>query len=342
MRRACRALGIVLLGVSVACAPAGRPPGPQDAAPPRAGAGEVATSAPSPVRLRLPFSQAAASNGAWFVAQEGGIFARNGLEVELINLGAGQVVQAALVSGEVVATASGGPAAVNAIAAGANVIIVGVSLDTLGFQLVALSQYASIPELRGATIGINRLGGLPHMVLRLMLRQGGVDTDHEAGVIQIGQQPERVVALRSGAIQATLLIPPFGALVEQEGLRILADSADLGIAYPNGALVMNRDWLRTERDTARRVLQSLLEGKRAFKSDRELAIRSLQRWLQIDDRALLEDTHTYFSKILEDGILPRPEGLQLVLDELAAERPELRALRPEDLVDASLAAELRW
>ncbi len=104
---------------------------------------------------------------------------------------------------------------------------------------------------------------------------------------------------------------------------------------------MNRDWLRTERDTARRVLQGLLDGKRAFKHDRDVAVRALRKWLQIDDQALLEETHSYFSKVLEDAILPRPEGLQMVLDEVAEERPDARSLRPDDLVDPTLAAELR-
>lgn len=237
--------------------------------------------------------------------------------------------------------ASSGPSAVNAIAAGANVIIVGVTLDTLPFQLVAVPEVVSIADLRGTTIGINRLGGSPHLVLRYMLRHGGLDVDQDVRVIQIGAQPERMAALRAGAIQATLLIPPLGTLVERDGLRIVADSAELGLAYPNGVTTMNRDWLRTHRDTARRVLQSLQEAKRAFKTDRELAIRTMQRWLDVDDAALLEATHTYFSKILEDSALPRPEGLQLVLDEIAEERPDARSLRPADLVDPTLAAELR-
>ena len=195
--------------------------------------GSVAASEPAPpVRLTIPISQLSTSNVAWFLAQDGGIFARHGLDVELVNLGAGQPAQAALLSGEVQVTASSGPAAVNAIAAGANVTIVSVTLDTLPFQLVAVPEVQAIADLRGTTIGINRLGGSPHVVLRYMLRHGGVEADQEVRVIQIGQQPERMAALRSGAIQATLLIPPLGTIVERDGLRIVADSADWGWPIP--------------------------------------------------------------------------------------------------------------
>lgn len=44
---------------------------------------------------------------------------------------------------------------------------------------------------------------------------------------------------------------------------------------------------------------------------------------------------------MPDRLLPREEGLRLIIDEVAAEKPEARALRPSDLVDGSLVAELR-
>ena len=87
--------------------------------------------------------------------------------------------------------------------------------------------------------------------------------------------------------------------------------------------------------------QAVVEGARLFKSDRELGLRTLQRWLKLDDGALLADTYAYFARAMPDRLLPREEGLQLVIDEVAAQRPEARALRPTDLVDPSLAAEVR-
>src|SRR4051794_27342272 len=143
----------MMLGWGLACAPAGPAPGTAPAAVDAGGGARGAAASPAPrVHLKIPFSQVSTSNVAWFVAQDGGIFERNGLDVELVNLGAGQPAQAALLSGEVVVTASSGPAAVNAIAAGANVVIVSVSLDTLPFQLVAVPEIKAIPDLRGATI----------------------------------------------------------------------------------------------------------------------------------------------------------------------------------------------
>ena len=89
------------------------------------------------------------------------------------------------------------------------------------------------------------------------------------------------------------------------------------------------------------MLQSVVDGKRAFKADRELGVRVLRRWLQADYPAVLDDADAYFSRIVPDTVLPRAEGLQLILDEAALELPAARDVRPSDLVDPSLSRELR-
>jgi hypothetical protein len=88
-------------------------------------------------------------------------------------------------------------------------------------------------------------------------------------------------------------------------------------------------------------MQSLADGGRAFKTDRELGMRTVQKWLQLDDPATVEETYAYYARVVPDDLLPRLEGLQLVIDEVAADHPEARALRPEDLLDASVAREVK-
>ena len=72
---------------------------------------------------------------------------------------------------------------------------------------------------------------------------------------------ERIAAVRNSAAQATLVEPPFAQQAAGEGLRLVADSADMRIVYPITALNVNRQWLETNRDTARRLLQSVVDGR---------------------------------------------------------------------------------
>jgi NitT/TauT family transport system substrate-binding protein len=336
-------IGVLLAALlALACTPATPSRSASGAAPARPEASRQVESSPAPVeRLRIALSTVSASTAGLYVAQETGIFGRYGLDVELVNLGSGQPAQAALLSGEVVAIVASGASTVNAILAGAPMVMIGAIHDTPSYLLLSTRDVASMSDLRGKTIGINRLGGAPHAVLRYLLRQGGVDADREAQVIQVGQPPERLAALRSGAIQATLVSPPIGSLPESENLRVLADSGELNLAYPTLALVVQRPWLDTHRDVARRILGSIVEGTRTFKADPDLGMRTLRRWLDVDDPVLLDETYTYYRRALPDHALPRAEGLQVVIEEVAEERPEARTLRPEELIDPSLALELR-
>lgn len=336
--------GVIAAALLLACTPGAS--GPPAAVPPTAGGAPAGAGEPVPAarpleRLTVGYSVLSAIHAGLYVAHDEGLFERAGLDVELTNLGAGTPAQAALLSGELMVASGSGPSVLNAVLAGGDLKMVGSVFDTMPFQLVATRDVTSVAELRGKLIGINRLDGSPHWVLRYMLRHAGVDPEQDVQVLQVGQQAERVAALRSGGIQATIVDPPFSVLAEREGLRVLADAAELGIPYPHSVLVMNREWTRTRRDTARAVLQSVVDGKRAFKADRELGVRVLRRWLQVDDPALLEDAYTYFSRIVPDAVLPRDEGLQLILDEAALEQPAAREVRPSDLVDPSLSRELR-
>ncbi len=344
MRRPSRVLlPLLLVALLAACrgAPTGGAPAPvvQPVAP-----GTSPTSPASQGRLqqvKVGFANITAMHSALWAAQESGAFARNGLDVDLANLGKSQVTQAALVSRQVVVASVSGSSSVNVRLAGGDLVIVGAVFDTMPYQLATARDITALTDLRGKKIGVNSFGGAADSILRYLLRQAGVDPERETTILQVGAQDERVAALKSGAIQASLVDPPFASIADKEGLRVLLDTADLGIAYPQDSLVMSRGWLAGNRDTGRRILQSLADGNRAFRTDHDLGIRTLKRWLQLDDPAMLEETYAYFSRALPDDLLPRPEGIQLVIDEVAADHPEARSLRPEDLLDSTLASEVQ-
>jgi NitT/TauT family transport system substrate-binding protein len=345
---------LVLLAVALLAACSGSPTAPATApaagnpAATTAGGPTAAapTAAPAPSgqarqHVQIGFANVTAVHSALWAALEGGLFARNGLDVELVNLGRSQAVQAALLSREVVIASVSGSSTVNVRLAGGDLVMIGSIFDTMPYQLATIREITTLADLRGKSIGVNSFGGAADSILRFLLRQAGVDPERETTILQVGAQNERVAALRSGGIQATLVDPPFGSIAEKEGLRVLLDTTDLGIAYPQDVLVVHREWLASNRDTARRIMQSLADGGRAFKTDRELGMRTVQKWLQLDDPATVEETYAYYARVVPDDLLPRLEGLQLVIDEVAADHPEARALRPEDLLDASVAREVK-
>jgi NitT/TauT family transport system substrate-binding protein len=306
-----------------------------------AAAASAVTAPATAIPVRVGFANVTAVHAPLWAALEGGAFARQGLAVDLVNLGPSQSTQAALLSGEAPIASVSGSSTLNVVLAGGDLVIVGAVFDTMPYQLVTTRDIAALGDLQGKTVGVNRFGGAADFVLRYLLRQQGIDPDTQVSILQVGAQRERLAALRGGGLHATLVDPPFQTLAEREGLRVLVDTAELNIPYPQDVVVVSREWLRSNRDVARRVLAGILEGARRFREDRELGERVLRQWLQLDDPQLVSETYAYFQRYVPTEPLPRPEGLQLVIAEVAAVKPEARTLRPQDLVDPSLAAELR-
>jgi ABC-type nitrate/sulfonate/bicarbonate transport system substrate-binding protein len=342
------ALVVGACSLFAACAAPGAPAAPRtEATPavaePRAAAAPAAAAASprAPEPVKLGYASLSVANAGLFTAADGGMFERNGLEPELILMGAGQTSEAGLLSGQIPAVSASPISALNAVLGGGDVVVVGAVLDLVTYQIIGGPEVAALADLRGKTIAINRLGGSPHSALRLMMATGGVDLDREVQVLQAGAQLERIAAVRNGAAQATLVEPPFAQQAASDGLRLVADSADMRIVYPITALNVNRQWLETEHDTARRLLQSVVDGTRAFRTDKELGIRTLQHWFKVDDPALLEATYAYFSPMLPDYVLPATEGIQRVIDEIPSEQLGGRRITADDLVDPSLAREIR-
>src|SRR4051794_24589639 len=198
----------LVVGVCWLCAACAAPAAPAvprtEAAPaaaePRPAAAPAAAAAGPQARepVKLGYASLSVANAGLFTAADGGMFERNGLEPELILMGAGQTSEAGLLSGQIPAVSASPISALNAVLGGGDVVVVGAVLDLVTYQIIGGPEVASLGDLRGKTIAINRLGGSPHSALRLMMATAGVDLDREVQVLQAGAQLERIAAVRHG------------------------------------------------------------------------------------------------------------------------------------------------
>lgn len=332
------ALPIVVLTALVGCRPSSAPAAGAVPEAARSAAQTTAEATPPPTRLTIGHSALSAVWAPLWVAQDAGLFQREGLEVDIRDIGNGPITLAALASGEAQLAYTAGPSIVGGIVAGADVVIVGGYLDRMPYELVARGDIQSIQDLRGQTIAVNRIAGATGFVVRYLLEHEGLDPDRDVNLLQLGAQGERIAGLRSGLIAATLVSPPFQTVARREGLRVLYDTAQLPLAYSHSVLAAPRAVVATQPDAVRAVLRATAEAVRQFKADQALATRVLAAHLQVDDPELLQATWAYWRGAFSDDLEPR--GLAVILKEALEEQQSRAGLTVDDLVDLRLVREL--
>ena len=149
--------------------------------------------------------------------------------------------------------------------------------------------------------------------------------------------------LRAGKIQATLFSPPQNFAAQGEGFNLLADVADLGLPFVHVVVATTRGFVRDNPETVRRYVKSYIEAIQLMKTDREIGIEVLGKYLRsIKEREILAKT---YDGAIPDNKFSRKQypsipGLQMALDLLAEENPKAKSAKPEDFVDARFIKEL--
>jgi NitT/TauT family transport system substrate-binding protein len=304
-----------------------------------AAAPSAAAPTPQLTRVGIGFSNVAAAYAPLWIAERNGLFRQYGLDVDIRNTSSGAITMAALASGDIQVAYTGGPGAVNAALAGGDIRIFGGYLDRMPFQLVARSDIQSVLDLRGRVVAMNRAGGAGDFVTNYVLRQHGLEPNRDVTLLQLGAEPERVAALTAGAASATVVNPPFDAVAQQAGLRVIFDTATLPVRYSLIVLAAQRSFLDRQPQAAQGILQATQEALRLFKADRELATSVLRDQMRITDDALLTATWEYYRNAFSDDLEPR--GLALILDEAIQEVPQRAGATLGDVTDLRLLSDLR-
>jgi NitT/TauT family transport system substrate-binding protein len=104
--------------------------------------------------------------------------------------------------------------------------------DKMGYQLVTRQDVKKPTDLKGKRLGISRFGSSSDFSTKVLLKKIGVDPK-QVSILQIGNETQRLVALKSGGIDGSIFNAPFGAEAKKFNFNILADAGALNIPYFN-------------------------------------------------------------------------------------------------------------
>ncbi len=182
--------------------------------------------------MKVPFAALSPNYAPLWIADQAGFFKKHGLDVQPIYISAGSVIVPAILSGQVdIANMSSAPA-LTAWARGAELSAVGVTSNRLLHVIMTRGSIKKPEDLKGKKIGGDRYGSLSDLILRAALRHYNLVPDRDVAVIQTGGLPERLGALKVGAVDGAIITGDTALEAEKLGFHKLIDLSQLPIQYP--------------------------------------------------------------------------------------------------------------
>jgi ABC-type nitrate/sulfonate/bicarbonate transport system substrate-binding protein len=177
--------------------------------------------------------------------------------------------------------------------------------------LVTSPDIASVRDLRGRVVAVSQPGATPHKELLAILKKFDVDPK-QVGVIGLGSDYNRVMALRQKRVDAIMTAVPYDFLVEKEGYKRLVYVKDV-IDLPLSGLAAHDDRIRERPAEVRNVLSGVLKGIAYTKTRRDEVLPLLQDFIKLESAEMTRRAYEAIKDIWPENGLPTDEGLKNVI-----------------------------
>jgi NitT/TauT family transport system substrate-binding protein len=202
------------------------------------------------------------TSGTWpvLIGMKKGFFARRGIELDVVfgPSAPGLVQQLAAGSLDLVAV-NGVVEPIHAVEKGAPVAILRIIGQTPNYAMLAKPGIKSVKELKGKTIAIGGLRDINRIYLDQVLIPNGL-REGDYDIMVIGATGARLAALKSGAIDATMLVPPASFEAQKLGFSHIGLVRDYAGDLPQTGMQVSRRWAESHKQIARDIIAAVNEG----------------------------------------------------------------------------------
>ena len=290
-------------------------------------------------KLTVGYSSTASAELPAWLAKETGIFAKNGLDVQLVYFRGGTTATMALLSRQTPISQGSGQVIVNAGLRGADTVMLAGGLVNTEWWLMTRPEIKTAEQLKAGSVAISPFGGLAESMTRIALKRLGLIPVKDIAFVQVGGLQERLFALEAGKVQGAMLPTPYKFMAQKRGFNNLLS---VSVSYQSTGVSTTRTFIRESPDIVRKYVRCQVEAIHRIKTDRETALKILVKYLGIQDKDILAKSYDELSS--DDKFPPKQyptlEGIKNILEPLAETDPKAKAARPEDFVDTSFIREL--
>ena len=133
---------------------------------------------------------------------------------------------------------------------------------------------------------------------------------------------------------------PFLTQAEKLGFRDLLDIGSLKIPFWWNAVLTREPILKAKRPMMLKFARAMIEAVHSIKTEKESTKAIFSKNLRITDPEGLERAYRAYTAVFPSNLMPTPDGVKTMLDDLAIKDPKAVGADPRSFVDTSLVREL--
>lgn len=198
-----------------------------------------------------------------YIAQAKGMFAGQGIKIELNKVLSANNVAQDVAAGSMDIGTVGLVEPVRAAAKGAGVAIIREEGALPPFELMAKPTIESLADLKGKTVSLGGIADSTEVYFARMLSSASL-SPNQVDKVYAGSTADRFAQLKSGAVDAALLLPPFDSLAAAAGFKNLGDTKDYVKDLPFSGYMVNVAWAKAHPATVRKFLSAYQQAVNWF------------------------------------------------------------------------------
>jgi NitT/TauT family transport system substrate-binding protein len=275
------------------------------------------------------------------IANDLGLFKKNGLEIKVIELAGGVYTYRATVSGSADVASASGPFSIVGKAKGAPTKMVLSSSPKLEASMVVNENIKTMADLKGKRIGIQEPGGFADVLARGVLRAAKVDPKD---VHFVSIATEDVPALVAKQVD-TAILHVEQEMIAQSKVPTLHAIARLWEIQPNNlysVFAVTEKTIKDKRDAVKAFVKGHMEATRLIYTDRAKVLPIIAKYTKLPPDVINKALDLMVEKCIWDpntGLDPKRVNYTAELMTKVGNIPEGKTPKYDDLVDLSFAKE---
>jgi len=287
--------------------------------------------------LRAVYNAVSGVMAPIWVGQEGGLFTKHGVNVDLKYLAATTAVQGMVGGGEEVGLV--GNQGIDAKLEGADLIYVASGLPTFVFQVYGRPEIKSMADLKGKVVAVTQPSASTDYAMRIVLKRNGLEPDKDVKILYAQDIAAVFTSVSNGNASAGIMSAPTSLKAKAAGLKPILNITELRIPFLFTGMLSSPKIMREKNEALTRFLRGYIEAMAVIRRDKETTMKSMGKFLKTNDREVLESVYDDYKDVFPQVPLMTAAEVKAVLD--VAKSPKAKQMKPEEFFDNSLVQKIQ-